>query len=341
MTTLPPTLTPESALRNAHELLQAFSSATGYRSMLRRLAEVLQRVNGITKIGFARLSGRGSKLTLKKRGIKLPPDLSALDLDEPVLAALAEALRVVGQGGNFEFREGCTTLTTTVGSFVIAMFDDPVGRDGTIAFWPSHLASSEGLQSQLIELVVRQAQNEACWYRKLDKTQAMLYRDDLTNLYNTRYLELAVDAELRRSERFVTQFCLLFIDLDGFKPINDQHGHLSGSGVLKQVADILRETVREVDIPIRYGGDEFVIVLLGATSSKGLLVAERIRRRIEHREFRVEEGRKTAHLTASIGVAAYPEHGRDRETLLRMADETMYSSKRSGKNRVTIVSSTL
>lgn len=337
MTTNPPTLTAEFALRQVQELVQAFPSATGYRSMLRRFAEGLQRIAGVKNLGFARLSGRGTKLMLKKRGVKLPDELVAMDQDEATLFALAAALRAMGDGVSVELRDGITTLTTELGSFVVALFDDPAYRDGTIVFWNANEANTHGLMGQLVEICVRQTQHEARWYRKLDKTQAMLYRDDLTHLFNMRYLELALDNELRRAERFASQFCLLFIDLDGFKPINDRHGHLSGSGVLKQVADILREAVREVDIPIRYGGDEFVIVLLGASSSKGLLVAERIRRLIEQREFRVEDGTGTARLTASIGVAAYPEHGRDRVTLLRMADETMYSSKRNGKNQVTMV----
>ena len=187
-----------------------------------------------------------------------------------------------------------------------------------------------------LEAIVKVLQNEARWLRKLDRTQALLYRDDLTGLFNSRYLEQALDAELRRAERFGNQFCLMFIDLDGFKPINDIHGHLSGSSVLRQVADVLREAVREVDVPIRYGGDEFVVVLLGATCAKGVLAAERVRRRIEAKEFQLEGG-GTARITASIGVAAYPEHGRDCKTLLKMADETMYDSKRAGKNRVSVV----
>lgn len=337
--THPPTLTPELALRHVQELLQAFPAATGYRSMLRRFAEAMQRIIGVKRIGFARVSGRGTKLTLKKRGVKLAAELTALDADEGLLVALAAAVRSMGEGASAELRDGWTSLSTPVGDFAVALVDDPSFRDGTLTFWESTRVPAEPLARQLLELVVRQLQNEARWYRKLDKTQAMLYRDDLTHLYNTRYFELAVDSELRRAERFATQFCLLFIDLDGFKPINDQHGHMSGSSVLKQVADVLRDAVREVDIPIRYGGDEFVIVLLGATSAKGLLVAERIRRLIEQKEFRLEDGSGTARVTASIGVAAYPEHGRDRATLLRMADETMYNSKRNGKNQVTIVSS--
>jgi diguanylate cyclase (GGDEF)-like protein len=190
-----------------------------------------------------------------------------------------------------------------------------------------------------MDLLVMQLQREAHWYHKLENTQTLLYKDDLTGLFNFRFFEVAIDNELARSGRFATQFCILFIDLDHLKPINDTYGHMSGSSVIRAAAGIIREAVREIDIPIRYGGDEFVVILLGATSSKGVLVAERIRQKVADHNFKMEDG-STAHVTASIGVAAYPEHGKSRSDLLRMADESMYKSKRAGKNRVTLVSDT-
>ncbi len=117
--------------------------------------------------------------------------------------------------------------------------------------------------------------------------------------------------------------------------VNDKFGHLNGSVVLKQLADVLRETLREVDSVIRFGGDEFVILLLGATSNTGLMAAERIRRKIEDARFFLDDGHHIS-LTASIGIASYPEHAKDRETLLKVADEMMYHSKKQGKNRVSL-----
>lgn len=336
---LPSTQSSDDGLRLAQELVQALSIATGYRSLLRQFAEFLQRKAGVTRIGFARMQRRHGGIILKRRGVELPQGMVSLDTNADTLAGLAAALQSLDQSIRKELSDGWTRLSSASTLWFVALLEDPATRVGTLVFMEAAASLSDNLaSSQFFEFAIRQLQTEARWYRKLDKAQAMIYRDDLTHLYNTRYLDVALESELRRADRFSTQFCLLFIDLDSFKPINDQHGHLSGSSVLKQVADIIRDAVREVDIPIRYGGDEFVILLLGATTAKGLLVAERIRRLIEQREFHLEDGAGTARLTASIGVASFPEHGRDRATLLRIADETMYSSKRNGKNQVTTVS---
>ncbi|MBM4251405.1 MAG: GGDEF domain-containing protein [Deltaproteobacteria bacterium] len=322
-------------LRGLNEAAKTLSGAPGPRALYRRMGEVLMQQFHIRQFDCAKISKSGGRVSLKRRRVNVPGAQSISDQDlDKVSAIISEAGALGGElrDGVSEIRVGDTVLQ-------LAVADDPRSRAGTLLLWELPTATSETTQLQKLQLdhLVRIVQNEGRWLRKLDKTQAELYRDELTGLYNYRYLEIAIDHELRRADRFQTNFCLLFIDLDSFKPINDRHGHCSGSSVLKQVADVLRDAVREIDIPIRYGGDEFVVLLLGATCSKGVLAAERVRRHIEAKEFRMEDG-ATARLTASIGVAAYPEHARDRASLLRLADETMYSSKRSGKNRVTVVS---
>jgi diguanylate cyclase (GGDEF)-like protein len=285
-----------------------------------------------------------------------PLELGAAELAALPPSALAAARQAVAGAEELarEAREGSAVLVHAGATLRVALLEKATllaARDGgggaeappprgpVLIVWrePVLGADADGATREaLLEHATRTLQHESRWLRRLDEAQAQLYRDDLTGLFNMRYLELALDAELRRAGRFATQFSLLFLDLDGFKPINDVHGHLAGSAVLKQVADVIRDTVREIDVAIRYGGDEFVVVLLGATCAKGLLAGERLRQRLARTAFRVGGG-KTAHLTASIGVAAYPEHGRDKATLLRVADATMYAAKRAGKNRVTVV----
>jgi diguanylate cyclase (GGDEF)-like protein len=186
------------------------------------------------------------------------------------------------------------------------------------------------------EFLIRQAQNSFRLLQRLDSTEAKLFQDELTDLYNYRFFDPSLESEIRRAERFQSRFCVMFIDLDDFKAVNDTHGHLVGSSCLKQAAKVIKDAVREVDIPIRYGGDEFVVILLGATSQQGVAAGERVRKAVADYQFSAGGG-VTLNITASIGVASFPEHARDKAGLVKLADATMYKSKRLGKNRVTML----
>ena len=238
---------------------------------------------------------------------------------------------------------GVGNVKLQTSDFFFASFEDSSGRMGYLV-WKQppltvktpplrQLKDSTGSMLPILDFITRSVQQNSRWFKRLDKTQALLYQDEVTGLYNYRYLDVAIDGELKRLHRFHAPFSLLFIDLDNFKSVNDQHGHITGSSVLKQVGEVIKLAVRDVDNVIRYGGDEFVVVLIGANSRQALQAAERVRSRMEGAIFKTED-RKLLKLTVSIGVASCPEHGRDRKTILKMADETMYASKKNGKNRV-------
>lgn len=159
------------------------------------------------------------------------------------------------------------------------------------------------------------------------------FLDDVTEIYNARYLLAATDHEIRRAERYGSELSVLFLDLDRFKLVNDRHGHLVGSRTLRQLAKVLASCIRQVDTLARYGGDEFTIVLVDTPLAAAVQVAERIRRTVEETPF--DGGRGGAlRLTVSVGVASYPAHGRTREELLDQADKAMYRAKSLGRNRV-------
>jgi diguanylate cyclase (GGDEF)-like protein len=168
---------------------------------------------------------------------------------------------------------------------------------------------------------------------RLQQVEHLAYLDDLTHLYNTRYLDMTLERELTGGR----PFSLLFLDLDHFKEVNDQHGHLSGSRLLVEVARVLRSCVRDEDILVRYGGDEYVTVLLGIDSGGGLKVAERIRRAMENHRFLSREA-TPVRVTASIGLASFPEHASTRSELIDLADRAMYRGKRTTRNVVYIAS---
>ncbi len=165
------------------------------------------------------------------------------------------------------------------------------------------------------------------------KMTELALTDDLTKLFNSRYLNRTIEIEIQRSTRYKTSVSLIFMDIDFFKRINDQHGHLIGSKVLVEVGQLLLKNLRAIDIVARYGGDEFVIVLPQTTPKTATMIAERMRKYIEQNTFLKKDG-YTLKLTASFGVASYPESARSKEELIKIADEAMYKVKHKARNAV-------
>jgi diguanylate cyclase (GGDEF)-like protein len=157
--------------------------------------------------------------------------------------------------------------------------------------------------------------------------------DDLTRLYNVRYLYQTLDNEIRRARRYNSPVSIVFMDLDGFKLVNDLHGHRAGSVTLTEVAQVIARSVREADFIARYGGDEFVMMLPETPASRAIEVAERVRAQIAAHPF---SGGIAANirLTASFGVASFPEHASEAERLIELADAAMYEAKQRNKNNV-------
>lgn len=160
--------------------------------------------------------------------------------------------------------------------------------------------------------------------------------DDCTGLYNARYLYTSAENEISRSERYGSELTFVFLDLDRFKLVNDNYGHLVGSRTLRKVGEVLLSCVRQVDMVARYGGDEFTILLADTSHEGGMQVSERIREMIEETEFETDTD-VSMRLTVSIGVASYPEHGEARDELLDAADKAMYHAKLMGRNKVSSI----
>ncbi|MFI5259422.1 MAG: GGDEF domain-containing protein [Candidatus Limnocylindrales bacterium] len=156
--------------------------------------------------------------------------------------------------------------------------------------------------------------------------------DSLTDLYNRAFFFNAVDREIQRGRRFRRGFCLLMMDLDGLKSINDRYGHYQGDVILRGVAQLIRAGLRSIDVAARYGGDEFVALLPETDPTGAYVVAEKIRQMVS--ELLVEAGGQQITTSLSIGVVSYPDDGKTGDELMIAADEAMYSSKRLGKNRV-------
>ena len=156
--------------------------------------------------------------------------------------------------------------------------------------------------------------------------------DGLTDLANRRQFEQALAAEINRAERFGGTLALILADLDNFKQVNDRYGHQAGDEVLRRFADVLRQTVRDVDVPARYGGEEFAVLLPQTDMEGAENLAERLRQVVAERPLTTKPGALVA-CTASFGVASFPEASTP-AALFAAADEALYRAKAEGKNRV-------
>lgn len=165
--------------------------------------------------------------------------------------------------------------------------------------------------------------------------QHLVYVDDATGLYNTRYLSNVLDREIAAHEQSKRSFAVLFIDADRFKSINDSHGHLVGTKLLFELGDHLKRFLRQSDTVFRYGGDEFVAVLANADLKTAERVAERIRESVEGKSFLESEG-LDIRFTISIGIALFPQHANSKRQIMEAADRAMYDAKKTSRNRVSL-----
>jgi diguanylate cyclase (GGDEF)-like protein len=173
---------------------------------------------------------------------------------------------------------------------------------------------------------------------RIAEAERLSLTDDLTRLRNARYLRQFLVNEIKRARRYRTSVAALFLDLDDFKRINDLHGHLAGSHALMEVAAVILPSVRDTDCVVRYGGDEFVMILTETGIDEALQVAERIRTKIEAHQF--TGGRRLRFsLTASFGLAVFPVHALSPQQLIAYADRAMYQAKAANKNCIRITAS--
>ncbi len=166
-----------------------------------------------------------------------------------------------------------------------------------------------------------------------EKLKELVDTDDLTGLYNMRSLYQRLDFEMERGRRFHRDVCVVMMDMDYFKTVNDGHDHLFGSYVLSEVGQIIRNNTRNIDIPARYGGDEFLVVLTETNHEGAIHFCERLRESIESTTF--VSGEDSIQLTASLGFAiTIPGENISAKELVRRADHALYDAKRGGRNKV-------
>ena len=185
------------------------------------------------------------------------------------------------------------------------------------------LLVNDRLHTQLVEIGILQNQL---------REQAI--RDPLTDLFNRRYLDETLERELSRAEREGYPLCIMMMDIDHFKDVNDTYGHEAGDVVLRALADTVTAQSRHGDFACRYGGEEFVLVMPNIILGTAIERAQHLHRDIQ--QMNIPYGRFNLSATISMGIALYPEHGTTRDELLRAADQALYDAKRAGRNRVSV-----
>jgi len=271
---------------------------------------------------FVRQSDGTASLTGSSGLTEDQESLFAQLLKEPVTGAMSEA-EATGRKLNLE------ALPPPFRSVFVAP-----ARDEEKAYGAAVLAFHGEVTAGTNEAAPFLARHLALALRNLGRfaeVEDLVYLDDLTHLFNRRYLELVLDKEIKNAPAASKPFSLLFCDLDYFKSINDTHGHVVGSKLLVEVARIAKACVRDNDVVCRWGGDEYVMLLRGTDSGGALKVAERIRRTVEGHRFLAREGFSLT-VTTCIGVASYPEHAEEKDVLVDFADRAMYRGKKSTRN---------
>ena len=168
---------------------------------------------------------------------------------------------------------------------------------------------------------------------QLTRSRDLAMRDDLTKAYNRRFFETYLDEEIERSRRYGTVFSIIFLDLDDLRMVNNFYGHLSGSRTLQEVAKRILAAVRGIDKVVRFGGDEFCVILPQTDQEQAVAVANRISRAILSSPLHIDANIDVT-ITASFGIAAYPTHAITKDALIRQADAAMYRVKSTTKNAV-------
>ena len=161
----------------------------------------------------------------------------------------------------------------------------------------------------------------------------LVITDDLTGLFNARYFDEILDIEINRAKRFGTPLALVFIDLDHFKLVNDQHGHLIGSRVLAEIGQLIKQRIRAVDCGARYGGDEFVLILPQTDKTGAYELVTNLQKKICSHVVMSEDGAEIR-VTASFGIATLPEDVDNKLDLIRLADNLMYQVKETTRNGI-------
>jgi diguanylate cyclase (GGDEF)-like protein len=240
------------------------------------------------------------------------------------------AFEVIIMTGNAHIEDTLTAIKYGAYDFILKPFSDLDMLERSIR----RAADTVRLRLQNEELLRQLTQKNLELEMANRKLEKLSVTDDLTGLFNMRYMNEYVAREIDRSSRYGRAFAFVILDLDNLKAINDAHGHMAGSRMIQEVASAIRSMTRRTDTVARFGGDEFLIFADEAGREAAMALAGRVRAQIE--AIRLEFDGAVLKTTASLGVSCFPGDGNDYQKLFAKADEAMYKAKSNGKNRVEV-----
>jgi len=239
-------------------------------------------------------------------------------LIEKDLSAAPDAFRL--------FKECCSRMSIPLISFGQTLGVLTLHSDRKNAFRESELQSLESVA----DICANSIQNA----QYVDRVKQLAYLDGLTGIFNRRFFEMRILEELERARRYGNAMAVIMADIDQFKRLNDEFGHLLGDEVLRQVSSLFHQQLRRIDVVCRYGGEEFAILLTQTNAEQAMNIAEKLRRMVEKWQF---PGVPRT-VTISAGVAAFPTHGTTRDEMIQAADNGLYAAKQAGRNHVCLTS---
>jgi diguanylate cyclase (GGDEF)-like protein len=286
---------------------------------------ILEQGGVLTRVSYSP-PGRSRRATVKEEVISLRGPLKKI-YEYPRVRSL-EGLITRKQAERLSGLEGLREAPV----LIVAGLQDRKTKIGMIGVVRGRKAAPDSQDVGIFELLARQAATALRNAREFERTQTLSITDGLTGSYNYRFLVDSLRKEIGRATRFSEEFSIIMLDVDGLKEYNDVHGHLRGSGVIRSVAQIVSHKLRSIDMLCKYGGDEFVVVLPRTGKRGAALVAERIRSAIDRHRFPGEK--RTGKITASMGIASFPDDGGTVHELIASADKVLYRAKRHGRNQV-------
>ncbi|MBI5483538.1 MAG: diguanylate cyclase, partial [Deltaproteobacteria bacterium] len=312
---------------------QAIASCLDLARVHHLLVDAVAREIGVGRaVGLFQFDGK-----LEPREVKGMPSALGFALAGEIISALPEAAPEPHQISHIKLTP--SSASEGIREAYLVHIHIHSGYHGLIAIFNDSGQELPGISQRQknIAFLVEQSAHAFENVETFSQAQDLLFIDDVSGLFNHRDLEVALEREMKRVERYASHLAVLFIDVDAFKQVNDTHGHLAGSQVLAEFGALLKLSVRDVDIVIRYGGDEYTVILVETTCPIAGMVAERIRSQVEEHLFMEAEG-LDIRLTCSIGYSCCPDDTSTKEELLEMADKAMYAGKVSGKNCVRKIS---